>query len=535
LGGDFVWDDAALVRDNTYIRSWSNLSRIFTKNTWAGSGESSTVYRPLQLVTYTIDYSLWKLNPLGYHLSSVFLHILTALFLYRLLNLLFKQPVLSLFSALLFVSHPVHTEAVSYIAGRSDPLAGVFMLACFTYYLKFLQTPRISTWLVMFLTFICALLSRELALIIPVLLIFYHYIFGRKLEMKWLWPLFGFAGLYIIFRLIFINTVFYDSGAKTTLIQRLPGFFAAMTDYTRLLLAPFNLHMEYEYRFFSYFAPKVILGAGLIAGLLIYAFRSRKNNPLVSFAIGWFMLMLLPASNLYPINSYMAEHWLYLPSIGYFMIVGRLFFGFFEKAQYRSAALGLLILLIFDYSFLTVRQNAYWRSEPVLFRRTLEFSPGSWRVHNNLGLFFARSGSYKSAEEEYLMAIKLNPGSVCTNRNLGGLYFNLADAYYNSGEREKYIQMLEKCVYFAPDYTEAVNNLAASYAQSGDINEAIKLWSRCVELDPAFAPAHFNLAVFYFQRKDYDLAVRHCDRLLALGAQIDPVFLEKLKPFRNKK
>jgi tetratricopeptide (TPR) repeat protein len=535
LGADFVWDDAALVRDNVYIRNWSSLPKFFTENSRAGSGEQSTVYRPLQLVSYALDYSLWKLNPTGYHLSSVLLHILTALSLYWLLNLLFNQRVLSLFAALLFVSHPVHTEAVAYVAGRSDPLTGLFLLICFAFYLKFLHSPKISFWVMMFLAFIFALLSRESALIIPVLFILYHYAFGKKLEMKWLLPLIGVSGLYLVFRFIFISTVFYDTPARTTLIQRLPGFFAAMTDYSRILLLPFNLHMEYGNKLFSFFTPKVILGAGIILGLSVYALRNRKNNRLFFFGAAWFLLMLLPAGNLYPINSYMSEHWLYLPSIGYFMILGWLFFTLYEKDKSRFVALGLFALLIFDYSYLTVRQNTYWRSELSLYKRTLQFSPFSSRVHNNLGLVYAKLGDNKAAEEEYLQAIKLNPGLACAYHNLGNIYFSMGQNYYNSGQQDKYEQMLKKSILFAPDHIEAVNNLAAVYAQSGNIDQAIRMWNKCVEINPDFEQAHFNLAVFYFQRKDYDQAIRHCDRVIALGAQVDPRFLEKLEPYRNKK
>ena len=562
LGGNFIWDDAGLIKDNVYIRNWSGLSQVFTKNIWAGIGEGSNVYRPFQMVTYIVDYSLWKLNVHGYHFTNILLHILAALAFYWLVNVLFNNRILALFSSLIFICHPVQVEAVSYISGRADPLVTIFILISFVFYLKFLQTKKIAVWVMMLLSFIFALLSRENALILPALFILYHYAFKKKLEIKYFWPVLSLAGIYIILRLVFINTVFYETPAKSTFMQRLPGSLAALTNYVRILFLPLNLHMEYGNIFFSFLAPKVILGFGIILFLLACILKSRNSNRLVFFSIAWFIIALLPASNLYPINSYMAEHWLYLPSIGFFIILGKLFVSLYEKDKFRFMGLSLLICLLAAYSYLTIKQNTYWRSELSFFERTLKHAPRSSKVYNNLGHLYCDAGNKAQGIKMYLKAIQINPRyaeaynnigdiyissgrneegikycqmAIRLNNSLSSAYYNLGNAYYNLGQKDKSIEMLEKSIRFDPDCVEAYNNLASGYAELGNLDEAIKLWNKCIKLNPDFMTAHFNLSVFYFKRKEYDLAIKHCDQVTALGGQVDARFLEELKPYRHKK
>jgi len=562
LGGAFIWDDAGLIKGNLYIRSWSNLPKIFTSNIWAGIGENSTVFRPLQIVTYLADYSIWNLDPRGYHLTNILLHILAALSLYWFINLLFKQRVLALFSSLLFVCHPVHVEAVSYISGRADPLAAIFILLAFIFYLKFLETKRTADWVITLLSFIFALLSRENAVILPVLLLIYHYAFKKKLEIKPFLSIAAIAAGYIIFRLVFMKTLFYDLPVESTLMQRLPGCFAALANYFRILFLPINLHMEYGNIFYSFLAPATILGLAIILFLLLGVLKSKKSDAIVLFSLLWFIAAFLPVSNLYPLNAYMAEHWLYLPSIGFFIIIAALFSRWFEKNKIKPVVLGLFISLLLSYAYLTVKQNAYWRSEFSFFKRTLFYAPGSTKVYYNLGNLYCAAGDNAQGISMYLKAVELNPRYAEAYNNIGGTYivlgnnqegikycqlaleinprlsaayYNLGNAYYNLGQKDKSVEMVKKSIEFNPVYVDAYNNLAAGYAEAGDVEAAINLWNKCVKLDPDFATGHFNLAVFYFNSKNYSLAVKHCDRVIALGGQVDPKFLEALRPFRQSK
>ena len=194
LGGDFLWDDYHLVKRNAYIRDFSNIPRIFTEHVGGGAKRKYHFYRPLQILSYAFDYAIWKGDVRGYRLTNVFLHILAALCVAWLALTLSGDRPLSLLAGLLFVTHPLHTEAVAYISGRADPLAAIFILLAVILYIKNIDLSRQSYDILTALMYGAALLSRESALALPLLLLVYHFAFGKKIRAGRFLPLLGLAG-----------------------------------------------------------------------------------------------------------------------------------------------------------------------------------------------------------------------------------------------------------------------------------------------------------------------------------------------------
>jgi len=293
LNGRFIWDDKSLVEDNLYIREWSGIRGFF-------SGEVTThhslfpkyyrIYRPLQLVTYAADYSLWKLNASGYHLTNILLHISVALLAYWLFGILYNNSFLSLLAGIFFVVHPINTEAVSYIAGRSDSLCGIFMLSSLILYIKAQDIGRAGLYIFALLLYIGALLSRETSLVLPVLLLLYHYSFKKKIDLR----AFLFF-LLITLGYVFLRPSFYIADPfSAAFLRRIPGFFVAVTDYIRLLFLPLDLHMEYGDRLFAITEPRAVMGFFIVVSLVAYAWIKRKTDRLIFFSISWFFILLLP-------------------------------------------------------------------------------------------------------------------------------------------------------------------------------------------------------------------------------------------------
>jgi tetratricopeptide (TPR) repeat protein len=527
LNNRFVWDDYSYVEGNTYIKNWSHIPKVFTEDIGACAGYKAYFYRPIQMITYMIDYSFWGLNVKGYHLTNIFLHILVALVIYWLINILYDNLLLSFLTSVLFVAHPIHTETVAFISGRTDSLAALFMLLCLVFYIKYLYLENAKIYILTFLSYILALLSKENSVILPILLLLYHYAFRKKIKINKFISILGITFVYVLLRVTILKSLLPDTPSLTTLFLKIPGFFAAITNYFRLILLPFDLHMGYGYTFFHFTYPQTIFGILILFLLLAYAFIKRKSDKLMFFSLLWFFVTLLPVSSIYPINdSYMYEHWLYFPSIGLFLILAEKFCFIYKIKRYRVFATFFMVSIVVFYSSLTIRQNEYWREPISFYERTLKYAPDSWRLYNELGLEYMNIGKTKEAIASYKKALEINP-------NLVGVYYNLGILYHNIGNTEEAIRIYKKALEIDSGYVQAYVNLGNIYYAIGNTEEAARLYKKALEVNPNFAIAHNNLALIYYYEKQYSLAIKHCDKARELGYKVHPQFLDFLKAYRK--
>ncbi|MFA5355879.1 MAG: tetratricopeptide repeat protein [Candidatus Omnitrophota bacterium] len=565
LSGKFIWDDYCYVKNNSHITSFSYLPGLFTEDIGAGSGVPSFFYRPFQMVTYMIDYALWGLNEFGYHLINLILHIIVSLCIYWMVTALFEQRVVAFLTSLLFIAHPAHVEAIASISGRAEPLVALFMLVMVILYSKQLSSGSRKLYALTLLSFVCALLSKENALIAPLLILLYHFTFTKKIKPGLFLSILAVSLSYIIIRISVLSRLLTESllpytPDARTFFSRIPGFFSALVFYLRILVLPFDLRVDYGSRLFRFSDPAVIIGMAITVFLTVYAFKRRRKDKLLFFSVIWFYITLLPSANIYKINeSFMKEHWLYIPSIGFFLVLARSLVSLYGSRLKAAAVFSTVALLCF-YSYLTARQNVYW-SDPIVFmKRSMQYSD-NYVFYEQLGLEYYNRGNFKEAADYYKEAIRRVPGNsrlyealgVCYKalgrykdaiaayqRLLGmrpaesSAYYELGDLYDKAGEASEAVKAYSKAIELSPAYLEAHNNLAALYADTGEVKRAITLWERAVEIDPDFAIAHFNLAVFYYQQREYRLAVRHCDKVLQLGNAVDPEFLRLLEPYRTR-
>jgi len=594
LQGQFLWDDESLVQFNPYVKNWSYLQKIFTSRLGSMAKESGAFYRPVQTFTYLLDYSVWRLNTFGYHLVNMIWHILAALSIFGLIQALFRNGKLSLLTAALFIVHPLHTEAVSYISGRADSLVAFFMIIAYILYLKQDQKRGMIFLILMTLSYVLALLSKEISLILPFLIGLYHYTFKKPIHLKAFLTLTGTLLLFVVWRLFVIGTDPISQGAIPTFLERLPGVFIALTSYFSLLLFPFNLHMEYGGILFPFSEPKALIGIVLLTALCVTVYQRREKDPFLFFAAGWFFIALFPSSNvLMPINAYMAEHWLYLPSIGFFLVVARFLIQLYENQKFKKIAMGATIGLLIFYSTLTIMQNRNWNNGINFYQKMLEYAPGSSRLynnlakayhdagkndelidllksaihlqsdnalaHNNLGNAYKETGRYEEAKKSYLQAIKIDPKHA-------GPYFNLSIIYTEAeGNTEKGIELLKKAIEISPHFSKPYNKLGLIYLERGESKKAVRLLSKAlklnpddpgiyhhfgyvyvqlgykdkaiamykkaIEVSPVYVEAYHDLAVIYVSAKQYDLAIQYCDRAAALGYRDEALF-KALEPYR---
>src|SRR4030042_6190886 len=173
LPNKFFYDDEELIYKNAYIADLHYLPKYFTQNMVAGAGKTSNMYRPVLLISLAFDHFIWGLNPVGYHLTSIALHLGNGIMIFLLINMLFGSRILAIVSALFFLIHPVQTEAVTYASGRTDLLYSFFGLICINLFL--IYCSNVKKWapfyLLSVLFFLLSLLSKETAVVLPLAII----------------------------------------------------------------------------------------------------------------------------------------------------------------------------------------------------------------------------------------------------------------------------------------------------------------------------------------------------------------------------
>jgi protein O-mannosyl-transferase len=557
FNGGFIWDDHGLIKDNEYIKNWSNLPKVITADFGFGSGTKSNFYRPLQTIIHMAGYSLWGTRTTGYHLISIIAHILAAIIFYFLLRNIFYDQTVSFLASLLFLSSPINTEAVCYISGLSDPLGLIFMLTCLLLYIKSLSLKNTKLYILALLSFTLALLSKENTMVLPLLILLYHYAFEKKLQVQKFLPFFGILSGYILLRLAILSPLDYSTLAPFTLWERIPIVFAGIAEYLRLLMLPLNLHMEYANQAFRFADLKVVLGLILTCLLISFAFMRRKANPGFFFTVAWFFITFLPVSNIYPISyAFIMEHYLYVPALGFFIILAGLFHQLLKIKIFTIFARFFIISLVIVYSYLTVKQTEYWKRPVAFYKRTLYYAPHSWRFYNELGIEYSGVGNTLEAEVAYKEALRINPDALGVYYNLMNLYKQTNDQgallatqqivqalrtqsvkrYYKeaslfkaNGEYPQALAAFKKALEFDQDNLIVCCDLASTYVLAGKYKDAVILFIQVLKIRPDFALAYNNLAVAYYYLKQYDLAVKNCDKAITLGYSVESQFMSLLK------
>ncbi|MEW6042398.1 MAG: tetratricopeptide repeat protein, partial [Elusimicrobiota bacterium] len=416
----FVYDDRSLIVENKYIHNWNYLPAFFRTGMWSfkESPERPVYYRPLPAVTFLVDYTIWGLNPSGYHFVNTLFHAVNGMLVFLILNSLTGNFHLAAASGLLFAVHPAQTEAVTFISSRCEVLFLFFLLLTILLFIK--DKILFST-----ICFSLALLSKETALITPALLFLVTYYFlPDKLagNLKKFVPSLIVIAVYFLFRATVLPPVKQSGDILTSLNRFAYSMTYGVLIYLRILFFPVNLFVEYDLRHRIYiFEPVTILSILLSTSLFIIAFLTGKNLKVISFSIFWFYAGLLPASHiLYRMPYLVAERMLYLPSIGFCIFIGWVMSKMFEKNKGLSVTTFIIILLIF--SMRTINRNFDWGDELLLWGGVLKQFPELPKAHMNLGVAYDNVGNYEKAIEHYKKALDMEYFPEPIRLNLASIY-----------------------------------------------------------------------------------------------------------------
>lgn len=459
----FAFDDISNIVNNPAVTGFRHFTGPSGANAFVVCDAPKS--RLVGRFTFALNYKIHGLNVTGYHIFNLAIHILNALLLYWIVTLTFRAPamepadnrnqqftnVIALFSALLFISHPIQTQAVTYIVQRYASLATMFYLLSFACYIKSrLSAAKAKQYLFYGISFVSAVLAmktKEITFTLPVMIAMYEIMFFKRHPVRknlylipFLLPVF-IIPLVLLFMDRPVGSLLSDAseakGDQDTLSRSDYLFteFRVIVTYIRLLFFPIRQNLDYDYPVYhSFFDPMVFLSVlflALIISLGIYIlYRYRDSSPharLIPFGIFWFFIALLVESSIIPINDVIFEHRVYLPSAGAFIAMTASLFAAKKKLNHSEILISRPIILICALiiavlSGITYYRNSIWQNEISLWSDVVKKSPDKARAHHNLGYAYQSKGMFDTAIEQYQSALRLKPDFAEAHNNLGFIY-----------------------------------------------------------------------------------------------------------------
>lgn len=521
---DFTLDDVPIIRDNRQITTLKNLPRLFQMDYWGGASESfgdkGSLYRPLTVASYALNYAVHGVRPGGYHFVNVVLHALATALLVVLVFEVFKEMRVAFVAGLLFAVHPIHTEAVSGVVGRAELMALLGTLACCWGYERarlaaFAGKGVMWGWMAFAVAaYLAGMFSKETGVVAPALILLWELLLPTR---RWLLKgdrkavALGIClalafGLYMFMRseIVRVRNI-HEGFAGVGPGERILTALRVCLEYVGLLLAPARLSADYWKTDVplarSVFDPGVaaavlvLLGAG---GLALWAWRRR---PAVAWGLGFFAAGLFPVSNLpFAIGVMKAERILYTPSAGFLVALAALHPLVSKHAQLKTVSWVLVWAVTGLYAARTWVRNEDWRDNRTLAMATLQRSPSSPVFNTILSRWYRDRNENARAREHLLKALEQQPNEPGTLFNLGNI--DLDEKRYGRAI-EYYLRALK----LSTNHVQAMNNLGMAYYETGRFLEAAPLFDHVRSLRPGDPAAYLNLVSAYVQVTNLNAAL----------------------------
>lgn len=512
------WDDGMLIYENPAIRTiapWS-LKRIFTTY-------DPELYIPLTFLTYQINYAVGGINPFAYHLTNLLLHIGNALLAAWFILLLTRKRLVGVLVGLLFLLHPLHTEAVEWASARKDVLSTFFFLAALVGYLYWRSSDERKTLILSVVLFVLGLMSKVMVITLPVILVLIDWYEGRSFKERrlWIekWP-------YLLMAVVFgIIGLFGKQGvvASTSLLTKLLMACKSAVFYLWQMVWPLHFSLLYPYtKAITITSPDFFVPVLVLVALAAVAIVSLRWTRAVMFGLLFYGITVAPTFLNFAkggdLDIYFAsDRYAYVPSIGIFLLVALGAYWLQQRMVERSPSLGawgvpaLSLAVLASLALKAHAQAGVWTDTKSLFGNVLkEFPETSYVAHNNLGNVYRLEGDLAKSEEEYkaALAIRKHPKTMA----------NLGAVYRRRNQIDQAINTYKEALELDPNSPDAHFGLGIVYAQLGNFVAAQEQYQAAIEADPSKAGPYLNYGALLAENgQDEEAATQF---RLALG--IDP-------------
>ena len=552
-----AFDDMMAITDNAYVqRGVAGIPDILTKDAFQSYLESKQGgnqlaggrYRPLSLITFAIEQQIMGTAPdnettndkeirvaqemHARHVVNVLLYILSVIvLLYFLRRIVFpNQPAVAFLAALLFTIHPIHTEVVANVKSRDEILSVLFISLTFIKAFSYWDSKKKNDLILALLCFFLALLSKEYAVMLLVLLPLGFYLFRKesigsssKITLPYLIPF----GIYIMLRLSAItampqgaeNNIMNNPYLYATGVQKIATEIMVLLDYLKLLFFPSPLSSVYTYNSIPYTGfsdPLVWLSIIVHLGLLAAMFILVARRQVLGFAIAFYLINLVLVSNIFfDIGALMGERLIYHSSISFCIAAAYLIYTGFEKIKQPAIAKPgltlLMILLVVISGYKTINRNIDWKNDNTLFMKDVHTAPNSILANNNAAaacMIFAKKATDVTQRKEWFekaiayfdKAISLYPMYMNARLNRGLSYYDMGlpdMAIPDWDTVRKYTPSEKKLPYYFSVLGRYYYNQGMKYGNAGKIDSAVIAFKKGTEAAPNVADIWYQLANAY--------------------------------------
>jgi tetratricopeptide (TPR) repeat protein len=568
LDNEFVADDGAFIKDNTSIRSLSNVPAMFFSPSSLASRPiwGTVIYRPLRTLSYALDYRFFSLNSFWYHLTSLVLHMLVCISFYFLIKRLFLEHRAALLGAIIFAVHPVHVDAVSWIASRADLIGTLFFNLSLISYISYRRGVGHRFYFLLSVAFsLLAYFGKETMVPLTGMIVLYDYATaGRTRFLKVLssrifaWTTFAlvcFGYLFIRYKITGRMDTYqgwWGGSAYSNFLM----MFKATALYLKLLVFPFDLKLHYDIEpVYTLLDFKVLISLALIVFSFVAIAICHNRNRMVFFSLLWFFLALVPIANIIPIAfSMMAERYAYMPSAGPIMTMAFGISYLHRKYSANNVMLWnrifpvLIVIILITFSIKDILRNQVYRNNFIFYTAAVNESPKSSPGYKGLGGQYVSMGQHEKAIDYFKKAIEFDPYYTDAYLEIAGAYNQAgdtdsalesvrhavsidssnADTRFRAGNVYKDMEAWDKArdewkqaIALRPDFIEAYNNLGNSYLIFNDYARASEMYSKILEIDPDNEFAHYNISLVYKALNDPGRSEAHYKIYLQLTNQVD--------------
>lgn len=545
ISGDFVADDIFYVVENESIKSLFNPDIFFSKEHLTRNFVNFNNYRPIYFFALSIEYALFGLDPRGYHLVNIFLHIVNSFLLYSLTIKYTNKKILALLTTLIFVVHPIHTEAVSNITGLSEVLTAFFLLLATWSYSK---SKSLDFYYLSSLTcYLLAIMSKESGVVLLGVIILLDICSNsfninelKRKSVYYLGYLFTFLA-YLAFKLSIRGAILNSKTsvfAEGQVRERLYTMSLAFIEYFRLLVWPSKLIAFYDIFIIPIVKEPTIFVVGalcLIFGLLITGIVLLKYEKGLAFSILFFFGTISVVSNIFfDVGVIMAERFLYFPSISICLITALGFYFLINKENnLKFIAIGLFILVFFSLIIRTYIRNLDWLTQEsvrVAFLRDAPESPRVAVMQYDKVIELFNLGQVQAAIDLAKEVVKKNP-------NYALVHYKLGTMLESQGNQQEALISFARAKELRPNNLEMRNAYAMSLLNNGAFLEAKAELESIIQEDPKIAEPHNYLGVIYINLELYSQAEKEFEKALAINPNYKAAEfnLFKLKEIMQKK